>query len=185
MPVRADLQRSVFVVLAGCCMAATGAGCSSSAEHPPVRLAARPVTAPLVPQPTISARPVLSPRQAEAAVVRRYFTIINGLDTDMNAAGLAALMTAECPCRRQVRAVRYEASLHRSYVGRDHLNAIRPNLDGAGLGDVIVDFDSGRGGIVSASGRRITSSAAAEHLNRDFVMRRVNRRWLISRIDRL
>jgi hypothetical protein len=103
----------------------------------------------------------------------------------MDASELSSLMTPDCPCQVQARSVRHEASLHRRYVGTDHINALRPNVDGRNVGDVVVDFNAGRGGLMAASGRPISSTPSALHLNRDFVLRRFDGRWLIARIDKL
>lgn len=169
------------VVVAG--LAVTG--CSGSDSDGPRRLSAPVATSAPTVRPTSQPKQPVDQKTAEAAVVRRYFDTLNGLSARMDASGLAALMTTDCPCRVQVTSVRHEAALHRRYVGTDRINVIRPNIDGRAVGDVVVDFDASRSGLVTADGRRISSTPPGTHLNRDFVMRRVDGMWLIARIDKL
>lgn len=135
-------------------------------------------------KPAISARPV-SAKAAELATVRRYFQIVNNLRTDMNAGGLAKLMTRDCPCQAQVRAIRSAAALGRVYIGRAHINVMRPNIDGRDVGDILVDYNATMGGELAAGDKRLTTTRSQRHIKWDFAVRRVGHRWLITRIDRV
>ena len=120
---------------------------------------------------------------AEAAVVRQYFRIINHLDTDMDAAALARLMTPACPCHKLERSVRDEAAHERHYFGTARLNRVQAHLDGPALGDVLVDFDATVGGVRTAAGAVASRTPARRHVNWDFVLVHRGGTWLINRID--
>jgi hypothetical protein len=119
---------------------------------------------------------------AVTSVVRRYYEIANHLRHDMDFRALAALFTANCFCRIQVRAVRAAARRGEHYVDQATLNSVVTNIDGPRLADVLVDLNVSRGGLVSADGVPVTR-AAPRHLKRVFRLERVPRGWLISDIE--
>lgn len=169
-------------------LAAVGlaSGCSSSQQSGSPR--ALPATTP--PSSTTAAphltRPnstTAGPRATEAAVVRQYFRIINHLDTDMNAAALARLMTPACPCHKLERSVRDEASHNRRYFGTVSLNRVQAHVDGPALGDVLVDFDRTVGGVRDSHGTILTRTPPRRHVNWDFVLVRRAGGWLINQIN--
>lgn len=166
----APLIGLALVILSGC--GGSGAG--------------RPADLPAIPTTSVFASPVprapQSPIAAADAVVHRYFRVINRLHTDMDANALSQLMTPSCPCQAQVTSVRMATRRGERYVDRVHIYAARPALDSAETADVLVDFESVRGGLDDAAGRPI--SRTKRHRSRwDFQLVRHHTHWLIDRIE--
>lgn len=136
----------------------------------------------VAPRSTVAARP-RSERASVIAVVRRYFRVVNRLSHDMNAVGLAAMFTATCPCRAQVRAVRSAAGKAEHFVGTAHVNVVRPSVEGPTRASVLVNFDVSRSGVVTAGGAMVTSVPARPGLQRIFRLENDGGRWLVYRID--
>jgi hypothetical protein len=177
-------HRISWLILAATTAAVVSSGCSASGSTSPHQLAA------LSPHPSASVSAVAtnSPRPAdqktaEAAVVREYFQVVNRLPVDMDAPAIDALTKPSCPCRKLARSIREESARHREYYGRNAINAIRANVDGQALGDVLVDFDTTASGVRSTTGAIITRTKPRRHVNLDFTVVRYGGRWLIERID--
>lgn len=120
---------------------------------------------------------------AVKAVVRRYYALANHLRISMNAAPLSQLMTADCTCREQIRAIETAAAQGRHYIDHAILRSITPELDGPTAADVLVEFDAGPGGLVDSAGRAITSVSARAGIRRFFHLVLISGHWLISEIQ--
>jgi hypothetical protein len=181
---------TVLVSLAACGGGSSGpatlpALSSSVAGPTPTATVASPVATPSpTTPPTPSGRATRKAELAAAtAVVRRYYAIANELRTHMDAGALAMLFTRSCPCQQQVRAIRAAAARHEHYIDQARLNVLRPELEGTNTASVLVDFDAGRGGLATRSGRQVTSAPAKNHVRRVFRLERTGARWLIFEID--
>lgn len=177
LPVTALVASSVITV-AGC-----SGGTSLPRSLPPLHSATPPARH--EPRSTSTTHRPVSERAAVALAVRHYYDVANNLRHDMRADGLAALFTRDCPCRAQARAVRRAARLGEHYIDHAHINALRANLDGPGIADVLSDVNTSRGGLRSQDGGVVTSVPATRHLRRDFRLERVHGQWLIDQIDQL
>lgn len=120
---------------------------------------------------------------AAAAVVRSYFRVVNGLQTHMDGAALARLMTPDCTCREQVNAVRAAAARGERFVYETTIVAVTVRPDGAGRASVLVEYNTGAAGIIDSSGRRVTSSRPQRGLKRLFRLRHEQHGWLIGAIQ--
>lgn len=160
----------------------TAAGCAPSAS---ARSAALPALdgVPIASsaEPTRGAEPTDATRGA-SRVVRRYYAALDGLRRRMRTAPLADLMTADCPCRAQVRTVRAAIRRGERFTDRVRLLTLLPHLDGPDLVDVVVSLDVSRAGRVDSTGRRIGSPITARNLHREVVVKRYVGRWLIARV---
>jgi hypothetical protein len=163
------------------------AACSSSGSDPVGLPSLSPSATASSPSPSPS--PTATSKKAElaaaTAVVKRYYEIANQLKIHMNADGLAALMTAGCPCRAQVRAVRRAARHGEHYIDHAHINEFVPSYEAPGAVFVLVDLNASRGGLSTASGHMVTSAPPAKHVKRVFRLIKVQDRWLIGRIEAL
>lgn len=162
------------------------AGCDQTSSASPRQLSA------ISPRPAPSAAPAtqtrshrMSQKAAEGAVVRSYFRAVNLLPRRMDTRALVSITTPRCPCRKLVRSVRQESAHDRLYYGTTAINAIRVNVDGPALGDVVVDFDTTVSGLRSANGTVVTRTKPRHHVNLDFTVVRRDGRWLIERINEL
>lgn len=181
MPVRSPHTRSLRV-LAALAVAGFVAGCGGTTERAP----GLPLHSPLV---TASPRssPTVSPvsaRQQVHDVIARYFAVLNRLHVEMKDAALASLLTPDCPCQQQVAAIRTAGSKGERYLDKIRLIALRVNLDGPRSADVLADYRLLRGGLIDASGHRI-SRVAPHRVRWDFALRRTGGQWRIDRIDDL
>jgi hypothetical protein len=152
-------------------------GVSTSATH----LSARPSG-----QPTTTRSFSPSPqttRQAALEVVRRYYRVINSLHHTMDAAALATLLTRSCPCQAQVNAIRTAAARGERYADRASVNVMRASLQDARHAYVLVNLDTGRGGLVASNGRRLTSAPPRHGVQRVFRLVRQRRHWSIAAIE--
>jgi hypothetical protein len=159
-----------------------GTGCARTTGDDVRRLPAlRPAeltSSALAPAPTAPSGAL----PAATAVVRRYYSLLDGLRRQMRAAPLAGLMTADCPCRAQVRAVRAAIGRGERYTDRVRVIRLVPHLDRADLVDVFVTLDVRRGGLLDPSGRRSTPMTTARDLHRELLLRRIGGHWLIARV---
>ena len=145
---------------------------------PPPSLVASPVA-------SGSAVPgVASPRDQVRTVVSRYFEVLNRLHLDMGYAALTRLFTPDCPCQVQVRAIRSAAARGERYDDRVRVIALRVNIDGPQVADVLADYQVLRGGLVDAAGHRLTRNPA-HRIRWDFQLRRDAKVWRIARIEDL
>ena len=119
---------------------------------------------------------------AVKAVVRRYYSLINELHRSMDAEKLGSLMTPSCSCREQVDAIRQAASKGQRYIDTVRLVSLTPAIETPTQADVLVQYNALRGGLVSASGRTITSTRPQEGLKRFFVLQLIGDQWLIAGI---
>lgn len=133
------------------------------------------------PRPPVAA----GDRLAVERVVRRYYRIVDHLREDMDAAGLAAIMTPSCGCRALPRAVRRAIARRQRFFGTAHLLDLAPSIDGPRLADVLVAFNATRGGLVDQAGQVVASAPGVRQQRRDFVLIRQAGTWLIDRIVRL
>jgi hypothetical protein len=117
------------------------------------------------------------------AVVRRYYAALDQLPSDMDPRPLAVLFAPGCACRAQLRAVRRARRRGEHYVDQVDINALVPSRDGPGSADVLADVRASRGGLVSASGQRLTSVPAKRHLRRVFRLVRRRGSWQIAAIE--
>jgi hypothetical protein len=188
------------VILALMTVLGSSAACSGGSSGPATLPALSSSVA--TPLPTASASPAASPspvasataatqrtRKAElaavTAVVRRYFATVNDLHRTMNANELADEFTSACPCQAQVRAVRSAAAKHEHYIDHATVNALRPVLQDPSHAQVLADYDSTSGGLVSRDGRRITTTRSEIHVRWNFELRRGNSVWRISSIEEI
>lgn len=122
---------------------------------------------------------------AATAVVRRYFTLKNGLRQNMNAVALDRLETSDCPCRRFLNSVRQIAAKHERYFGRAVSLHLTPAADSDALVEVLASYDTTAGGIADAKGHILTQGKAHRGVVAMFYVKRVRDRWLISDIVNL
>lgn len=101
----------------------------------------------------------------------------------MAAGALSSLLTPACPCQAQVRAIRRAARRGEHYVDHASLNALRPSVEGPQHAFVLVNLDTGRGGLMTQDGSRVTSAGPQHGIQRVFRLVDVGGRWLISQIE--
>jgi hypothetical protein len=166
--VACSAQRSTAVSLPGALTSATP-------------LAARPSGHPTTTRPS-SPSPQTA-RQAALEVVRRYYHVINSLHRTMDAAALATLLTQSCPCQTQVEAIRAAAARDERYVDRASVNVMRASMQDARHAYVLVNLDTGRGGLVTSNGQRLTSAPPRLGVQRVFRLVRQRQRWSIAAIE--
>lgn len=121
-------------------------------------------------------------RAAVTAVVRRYFRASNRLAHDMNPTRLQALIARSCPCQAQVESVRNARRAGEHFSGRATIHALRPSLVSPSSATVLADYAFSRGGLIDQAGERVTTIKAQSHIRWLFDLRRVGRRWVITRI---
>jgi hypothetical protein len=138
-----------------------------------------PPTAAAAPTPAVVAAPG-SQRLVEQTV-SRYFAILRHLHERMDAAGLARLFAPECTCREQVTAIRRAATRGERYDDQLRIHAIRSNLDGPSVADVLADYELVRSDVLNAAGRRLITTPP-HRVRWDFQLLRQGPRWLIFRI---
>ena len=119
---------------------------------------------------------------AARTVVRRYYTALDGLRRRMQPGPLARLLTADCPCRAQVRAIRTASRRGARYTDHVHVIRLVAHLDRPDLVDVVVSLDVSRAGLVDAGGNRPRSTTTVRNLHRELLLRRIGDRWLIDRV---
>lgn len=117
------------------------------------------------------------------SVVRRYYDAVDRLPADMDPQPLAVLFVPGCPCRAQLRAVRRARVRGEHYVDQVRINALVPSRDGPATADVLADVRASRGGLVTSSGRRVTSVPAKAHVRRLFRLVHRRRGWRIAAIE--
>lgn len=161
---------------------ALAGGCGRPATTPTTRL---PVLRPA--QIIASVPPSAGPGREAALssagqVVRGYFDALDGLRHGMRVAPLARVLTADCPCRAQVRAVRAARRRGDRYTDRVRVTSLVAHLDRADLVDVVVSLDISRAGLMDASGHRRTPVTTLRNLHRELLLRRIDDHWLISRV---
>jgi hypothetical protein len=132
------------------------------------------------PAATASPRPM---RSDAIEVVKRYYQVFNSLHRSMDAAALAALLTPSCPCQAQVDAIRRAVARGEHYVDRASVNVMRTSVQDSRHAYVLVNLDTGPGGLVAANGRRVTSAPARHGVQRVFRLVRHGRRWSIAAIE--
>lgn len=115
--------------------------------------------------------------------MRHYYQVFNALHRTMAAGALAAMFTQDCPCRAQVRAVRSAARRGEHYVDHATVNVMRASVQDRRHAFVLVNLDTGRGGLVRAAGRVVTSAPPRRGVQRVFRLVQVGGRWLIARIE--
>ncbi len=116
---------------------------------------------------------------AVKAVVRRYYALLNSPTTVANADALAALMTADCKCRRVADSTREVAERGQHYFGKTHVVAIRAVLDTRDSAEALVQYNVGTSGIETAAGRRLTVYPALHGAKVNFLLRRDGAHWRI------
>lgn len=161
------------------CRSGEGAGVRAG-SIPSVAESAKPAASAALTGP---ARRPPTERGRVLAAVHRYYRVINALHQRMDAAALASLFTATCPCQAQAAAVRQAAARGEHFVDHAALNVLRPSLQGPTHAFVLVNLDTGRGGLVGRDGDRVTSSAPKRGVQRVFRLALIRGRWLINQID--
>jgi hypothetical protein len=164
-------------------LAACGGSSSAPKSLPTLPTATDPAPSSASPTPTATSKK--AELAAAKAVVTQYYQVANSLKTHMDAPALSALMTATCPCRAQVRAVRDAAQKGEHYIDHAHINNLVPSVEGPAAAFVLVDINASRGGLETADGRAITSAPAAKHIRRVFRLVNLDGHWLIDRIEAL
>lgn len=163
-------------VSAGLCLAAMlVAGCSSDPGHP------RTLPS-LTATPTPSATSSATDLEAATSVVRAYYALLNQLVTTMDPRGIASLMTGACPCRQQLTAISEAQAKQEHYIDHVDLVSLTPVRDTPIEVSVLVEYNAGRGGLVDAHGRTVTTSKARNGVKRLFRVTREADRWLIADI---
>jgi hypothetical protein len=115
-------------------------------------------------------------------VVRRFFRALDRLRRSMSTGPLAALMTADCPCRALLRAIRSARRRGERYADHVRLVALVPHLDAPDRADAVVSYDVDHGGLVTASGRQVAPLRNVFGVHRLLMLRRTGGRWLIDRM---
>jgi hypothetical protein len=162
-------------------LAACGGSSSAPKSLPTLPSATDPAPTSASPTPTATSKK--AELAAAKAVVVRYFSVVNAMHIHMDAQALDALFTKDCTCQAQVRAVRRAAKRGEHYTDHASINAIRPNIDGQDLADVLVDYDTRRGGLVDSTGHRVTSTTPKKHVRWVFRLQRLAGDWRITRIE--
>jgi hypothetical protein len=130
-----------------------------------------------------SSAPPHPPRQAALEVVRRYYRVLNSLRHTMDADALAALLTPSCPCQAQVAAIRTAAARGERYTDHASVNVMRASVQYPRHAFVLVNLDTGRGGLLASDGRRLTSAPPHDGVQRVFRLVRLRRHWSIAAIE--
>jgi hypothetical protein len=155
-------------------------GCGRDAGPPAPDLPALPKVAVVT-----SGAPVSVRRGAEAAavaVVRRYYAALDRLRSRMRAAPLARLLTADCPCRAQVRAIRAARRRGEQFTDRVRVIRLVAHLDRPDLVDVVVSIDVVDAGRLDHAGHQVGPVRTVRNLHRELLLRRVGARWLVDRV---
>ena len=155
-------------------------GCSGGGSKPVSLPSISPTDA-----PSPSATSTQTQLEAVSAVVRQYYSLLNGDTTTANATALAALMTPSCPCREVVTATKQAVARHQHFFGTNSVVSIVPNMDGPAAADVLVTYDYTRSGIKNASGRVVSSGPGRRGTTQDFRLVKQNGAWLIAKILRV
>jgi hypothetical protein len=166
------LAASLAALLAGI------GGCSGSSGGP------RSLP-PLSTTPAATTSPPVSEKtelQQATAVVRDYFQLLNSSTSLATARALAALMTADCKCRRVSSSTREVALKQEHYFGRTTVTNVTPALDGPGMADVLVNYSYTRSGIAAKDGRVLSSSPGRRGAALDFKLRSDGASWLIAEL---
>jgi hypothetical protein len=171
---------SAAAVLAGALLTAAACGPGDTGEVPrlPVLQPAQLTSSAVDSAPPGSATALAAAR----GVVRRYYAALDGLRRRMRVAPLARLMTADCPCRAQLRAVRSAMSRGDRYTDRVRVLRLVAHLDRPDLVDVVVTLDVTRAGLVGPEGRRRQPVTAAHNLHRELLLRSTGGTWQIAQV---
>ena len=156
------------------------AGCGGGGSKP----VSLPSLSPLD-SPTPTATSSQTELDAVSAVVRQYYSLLNGDTTRANASALSALMTASCPCQEVVSATKQAVARHQHFFGTNRVVSAVPNLDGPNAADVLVTYDYTRSGIKDANGHVVSSGPGRRGTTQDFRLIKRDGRWLIAKILRV
>ena len=175
-------RRGLLIGLAATCMAALAA-CSGGSSQPRTlpALSTTPAAVTSTAPPTSKAADLA----AVKAVVRRYYALLNAPTTVENADALAALMTADCKCRRVADSTREVAQRGQHYFGRITNLSMTPSLDGDNSADALVQYDYSAGGIRDSVGRVIARTEGRTGTLLSFHFSKRSGRWLISSVSQL
>ena len=141
--------------------------------------------------PLLTPGPITSPERpsaslrAAAGVVRHYYALIDHLRTNMNAAGVAALMTSDCRCRAVPREIARRARAGERYYGTAHRLSLLPSRDDAINAEVLAQYDAVRYGLIGANGTVIEHDPLRHGIVENFRLVRSHGRWLIWEIDQI
>lgn len=166
--------RRALAALAAVALVAGLAGCSSGGSKP-TSLPSLTANTSLSPTPSPNAAAV-------AAVVRRYYQLLNAPTTVANGEALAALMTPDCSCRRVATSTVDAAKKHQSYFGVTKVVSITPIIDGATSADALVEYNYGDSGLRDSQGHTLSRSRGHDSSKLMFYFRLVDGHWLISTV---
>jgi translation initiation factor 1 (eIF-1/SUI1) len=133
--------------------------------------------------PTPSATSKAAVKKQLTTAVRRYFTVVNGFKTNMDANRLAALFTNNCSCQEQVDSVRKTAKQGNRYTQQATITELTPVLVDDHHGLALVTFNTSAGGAINAHGRLLHRAKARTGVTNQFHLILRQGRWLISQID--
>ena len=166
------------VALACAFAAVLSAGCSSG-DKPVALPSLTPTDSPSgSPSPTNSAAILAS----VTAVVRSYYSLLNAPTTEANGEALAALMTADCTCRRVATSTIDIARKHEMYFGVTKVVSITPVVDSPTLADALVEYSYDDSGIRDSRGHVISRSPGRRGSKLLFYFSLENGAWRISEV---
>lgn len=170
------------VSLGTAALAAGLAGATACAH--PAEPGARPLAGPRAIVVAPSEAPG-DPRRAQLAVTqvaRRYYAALDDLRNRMDPLPLSHLLAPDCPCRRQLGAIRAAARRGERYTDRIRVRSVIPHRDGPAVADAVVTFDVAHGGLADHAGHRLGHTVSVRGLRRELVFGLVGERWLIERV---
>jgi hypothetical protein len=122
---------------------------------------------------------------AVTALVRRYYSLLNGSTSLANANALARLMTPDCTCQEVVQSTRSAVAKGQQFFGSNRVLSVVPSLDGPAAADVVVTYDYTRSGVKDRTGHVISSGRGRNGTTQDFRLVKRNNAWLINAILRV
>jgi ABC-type phosphate transport system substrate-binding protein len=178
--------------LALAALAALAAGCGGNTQPRSLSSGSpspsTPATATSSPStsPTASSTPTTTGSAAVKkqldATVRKYYDILNGLKSNMDADALAALFTKDCKCQKQVRSIRSVKADGNHYTQTYTIKNLAPGVSDSNHGTVLVTLSETAGGIANANGKLLQRSSARKNYLRDFHLVKMGQGWLIDEI---
>jgi hypothetical protein len=175
------------IALAGLAVLATG--CGSGAQPRTLPSITTAPTTPASASPSDSPSPSPSATSSAAvkkqlkAVVRQYVHVVNSQKQHMDADALAALLTKDCLCQKQVKAIRKVKSDGNHYTQQYKVLNLAPAVTDSSEGTVLAQISVSAGGIVDANGHYVRRTKAVPPYQENFRLAKHEKRWLIHAIE--
>ena len=168
----------IVAALTGCSGSSPG---DTGATLPPAATSSTPDS----PTPPDSSAPAAGERAASAAVVRHYYSLLNGATSLSNAHQIASLMTAGCKCRVVATSTIERVRKHEHFFGRNNVDVLRAVPEGSNAAVVLVTYHYTRSGTATRNGRVIAEEPARKDVREEFHLSQIQGRWLIAGITSL